>query len=165
MIFQQRKFGLIWLVGSFLEARILMKTKGYPCSNLGRWFQFGRRWRIFLLQSGLAKAERRGCRGRRLERAQARPVGHQIPFQFFLCDLGYERNSFYPLIVAKTGHKRRPMGRQLRQRLSAVRSFSSKALASRSGPTSSLWHPLASRPVQWFQSAMNSSRRLGFGGF
>jgi hypothetical protein len=39
----------------------------------------------------------------------------------------------------------------------AVRSFSGEALASRSSPTSSSWPPLASRPVQWLQSATNNS--------
>jgi hypothetical protein len=38
-----------------------------------------------------------------------------------------------------------------------VRSFSGEALASRCSPMSSLWPPLASMPVQWLQSAMNSS--------
>jgi hypothetical protein len=39
----------------------------------------------------------------------------------------------------------------------AVRSSSDEASASRSSPTSSSWPPLASRLVQWLQSAMNSS--------
>jgi hypothetical protein len=49
------------------------------------------------------------------------------------------------------------MGRQLGQRLAAVRSSFDEALASRSSPMSSSWPPLASMSVQWLQSAMNSS--------
>jgi hypothetical protein len=41
--------------------------------------------------------------------------------------------------------------------LAAVRSSSGEAPTSRSSPTSSSWPPLASRPVQWLQSVMNSS--------
>jgi hypothetical protein len=39
----------------------------------------------------------------------------------------------------------------------AVRSSSSEAPTSQSSATSSSWPPLASRPVQWLQSVMNSS--------
>jgi hypothetical protein len=102
-----------------------------------------------------AEAEHRGRHGRRLKRAQARPIDHHTLIRFFLRDLGYERNLFCPLAVVEPGHKRRSMGRWLGRWLAAVRSSSGEAPTSRSGPTSSSWPPLASRPVQWLQSATN----------
>jgi hypothetical protein len=157
IIFQQKKVGLIWVVGSFLDAPILMKTKGYPRSNPGRQSTNGRPGARLLPWLSSTEAERHWCHGRRLEGAQAHPIGHQTLIQFFLRDLGYKRNLFCTLIAVKPGHKRRLMGRRLGRQLATVRSSSGEAPASRSSPTSSSWPPLASRPVQWLQLAMNSS--------
>jgi hypothetical protein len=134
-----------------------MKTKGYPRSNPGRRSMNGRPGAHLLPWLGLIEAERRGHRGRRLEGAQAHPIGHQTLIRFFLRDLGYERNLFCPLTAVKLGHKRWSMGRQLGLWLAVVRSSSGEAPTSRSSPTSSSWPLLASRPVQWLQSATNSS--------
>jgi hypothetical protein len=81
-------------------------------SNLGR--QSMNRWPATRLLPwlGSAEAERRGRHGRWLEGAQARPIGHQTPLRFFLRDLGYERNLFYPLTVVEPGHKRQLTGRR-----------------------------------------------------
>jgi hypothetical protein len=98
-----------------------------------------------------------GRHGHRLERVQAHSMVHQTPFLFFLHDIGYEMNLFYLLTTAEMDHKRRSKGRRLGQQLEVVRSFSGKAPALRSSPTSSSWPPLASRPVQWLKSATNSS--------
>jgi hypothetical protein len=134
-----------------------MKMKGYPRSNPGRRSTNGWHGVCLLPWLGSTEAKRRRRHGRRLEGAQARPIGHQTPIRFFLRDLGYKRNLFYPLTAAKPGHKRRWTGRRLGQRLAAVRSSSGEAPASRSSPTSSSWPPLASRPVQFLQWASNSS--------
>jgi hypothetical protein len=50
---------------------------------------------------GSAEAKRRGHHDRRLEGAQAHAIGHQTPIQFFLRDLGYERNMFCPLTTVE----------------------------------------------------------------
>jgi hypothetical protein len=135
-----------------------LKRKGVPSgSNLGHQSMNGWSRARLLPWLSLAEVEHRGRHGRRLEGAQARPLGHQTPIWFFLRDLGYERNLFCPLTMVEPGHKRWLMGRQLEQRLAAVRSSFDEALASRSSPMSSSWPPLASMPVQWLQSAMNSS--------
>jgi hypothetical protein len=134
-----------------------MKTKGYPHSNPGRRSMNGWLGAHLLPWLGSTEAERRGRRGRRLEGAQAHPIGHQTLIRFFLRDLGYKRNLFCPLTAVKLGHKRRSMGRWLGLWLAVVRSSSDEALTSRSSITSSSWPLLASRPVQWLQSAMNSS--------
>jgi hypothetical protein len=147
----------ISVAGSFLDARILMKMKGYPYSNLDRRSMNGWSGACLLPPVQLGRDRAPGRHGCRLARAQAHPMGHQTPFWFFLRDLCYERNLFCPLIAAETDHKRWSTGRWLERCLAAVRSFSGDALASRTSPTSSLWNPLACRPVQWLQSVMNSS--------
>jgi hypothetical protein len=134
-----------------------MKMKGYPRSNPGHRSMNGWLGVCLLPWLGSTEVECRRRHGRRLEGAQARPIGPQTPIWFFLRDLGYERNLFYPLTVAKPGHKRQWTGRRLGRRLAAVRSSSGEAPTSRSSPTSSPWPPLASRPVQWLQWATNSS--------
>jgi hypothetical protein len=85
-------------------------------SNLGRRSTNGRPGALLLPWLGSAEAERRGRHDRRLEGAQARPIGHQTLIRFFLRDLGYERNLFCPLTVVEPGHKRRSMGRQVGRR-------------------------------------------------
>jgi hypothetical protein len=134
-----------------------MKMKEYPHSNPDCRSTNGRPGARLLPWLGSTDAERHGCHGRWLEGAPARPIGHQTLIRFFLRVLGYGKNLFCPLTVTKPGHKRRSTGRLLGRRLAAVRSSSSEALASRSSPTSSSCPPLASRLVQWLQSAMNSS--------
>jgi hypothetical protein len=129
-------------------------------SNLGPRSTNGRPRAHLLPWLGSAEAERRGRHGHRLEGAQARPIGHQTPIRFFLRDLGYERNLFFPLTSVEPGQKMRSMGRQLEHQLAVVRSSSVEAPTSRSTPTSSSWPSLASRPVQWLQSAMNSSNLM-----
>jgi hypothetical protein len=120
---------------------------GWPGARLHPWL-------------GSAEAERRVRHGRWLEVAQARPIGHQTPIRFFLRDLGYERNLFFPLTAVELGHKRRSTGRRLGRRLATVRSSFGEAQASRSSPTTSSWLLLASRSVQWLQSATNSSNLM-----
>jgi hypothetical protein len=70
--------GLVWVIGSFLDARILMKTKGYPRSNLGHRLTNGQPGACLLPRLGSAEAERRGHHGHRLEGDQARATGHQM---------------------------------------------------------------------------------------
>jgi hypothetical protein len=136
------------VVGSQIFGHDLKREGVSSGSNLGRRSTNGRPGARLLPFLGSAKAEHRGRHGRRLEGAQARPIGHQTPIQFFLCNLGYERNLFCPLTAVEPGHKRRSSGRR---RLAAVRSSFGEAPAS-SSPTSSSWPPLTSRPVQWLQS-------------
>jgi hypothetical protein len=81
-------------------------------SNLGRWSTNGWPGAPLIPWLGSAKVERCRRHGRRLEGAQACPIGHQTPIWFFLRDLGYERNLFYPLIAVELGHKRQSTRRR-----------------------------------------------------
>jgi hypothetical protein len=47
-------------------------------------------------------------------------MGHQTPIQFFLRNIGYERNSFCNLTVVKTDHGKLVTGRQLRSSTTVV---------------------------------------------
>jgi hypothetical protein len=51
-----------------------------------------------------AETDHRRHHGRRLGRAQAPTMVHEMKQGFFLRDLGYERNSFCKLTVVKTDH-------------------------------------------------------------
>jgi hypothetical protein len=54
---------------------------------------------------------------------------------FFLCDLGYERNTFYKLTVVKTDHGKLVMGRRLGRSSMAVGMASGGTPAPRTPPT------------------------------
>jgi hypothetical protein len=112
--------GLVWVIGSFLDAQILMKTKGYPRSNLGHRLTNGQPGACLLPRLGSAEAERRGHHGRRLEGDQARATGHQIRRGFFLHDLGDERNPICPLIMVETTEKKPAMRKRLGRPSTAV---------------------------------------------
>jgi hypothetical protein len=80
---------------------------------------------------GADKIEDRGkLHGRRLGRAQTRDLRHQMKCDFFLRDLGDEKELFYSLVVAKTIEGRPAMGRWLRHSSMVVGVASSDALAS-----------------------------------
>jgi hypothetical protein len=134
------------VVGSQIFGHDLKCEGVSSSSNLGRRSMNGRPGSCLLPWLGSAEAEHHGHHGRWLEGAQARPIGHQTPIRFFLRVLGYERNLFCPLTTVEPDHKRQSMGRCRRRRLAVVRSSSSSS-----------WPLLASRPVQWLQSATNSS--------
>jgi hypothetical protein len=78
-----------------------MKTKGYPCYNLGRRSTNGRLGVCLLPWLGPAEAERHGRHGHRLEGAKAQATGHQMCRCFFLRDLDDERNPICPLTVVE----------------------------------------------------------------
>jgi hypothetical protein len=115
------------VIGSQIFGHDLKREGVSLGSNLGRRSTNGWLRAHVLPWLGSTEAERRGRHGRRLEGAQVHPIGHQTPIQFFLRDLGYERNLFCPLTTVEPGHKRRSTGRRLRQRLAAVRSSSGEA--------------------------------------
>jgi hypothetical protein len=73
---------------------------------------------------GLDKALRR--HGHQLERAQAASMVHQIPFQFFLRDLGYETELVLPTYSGENGPQK-AVDREVAR--AAVRSFSGEASA------------------------------------
>jgi hypothetical protein len=98
-----RQSGSISAVGSLLDTQILMKTKGYPHSNLDPWSKLGR-LRLFFLH------RRRRNRGDGAPPwpvarwAQARPMVHHLRWGFFLRDLCDERNRIYsPAAMVRVG--------------------------------------------------------------
>jgi hypothetical protein len=95
--------GSISVVGSLLDAQILMKMTGYPRSNISPWSKLG--WLgLFFLQW---RQQNRGDEAPPwpvARWAQARPMVHHLRRGFFLRDLCDDRNPIYSLVVEKTGH-------------------------------------------------------------
>jgi hypothetical protein len=131
--------------------------RGIGSPNLTRASEIGRLGGFFSDSMGRATQGSRRHHGRRHGGAQVQATVHEMKQGFFLHVLDYRRNMFCPLTSVEPGHKRQSTGRWLRRRLAAVRYSSGEAPTSRSSPMSSSWPPLASRPVQWLQSATNSS--------
>jgi hypothetical protein len=141
-----------WLI----ERLGLNNAKGIEFPNLGRASEIG--WLGgFSDLTGQATQGPGRHHGQRHGGAQARAKMLKMKQGFFLHVLDYERNLFCPLTEVEPGHKRWSTRRRLGPRLAAVMSSFGEARPSRSSPTSSSWPPLASRLVQWLQSATNSS--------
>jgi hypothetical protein len=140
-----------------------MRRRGIRHSNLGRWFRFGRRRRVFSFGSAWPRQSTGRRHGRRLERAQARATGHPKLNREHLHDLDGDKFLFCSLTTTKMGDRMRSTVRRLGWRLTIGKAFSSKAPTPRSGPTASSWPPLIPRPVQWRQSAKISSNLVAAG--
>jgi hypothetical protein len=93
--------GSISVVGSLFDAQILMKTKGYPRSNLGPWSKLGRLGIFFLHRRRQNRWD--GASPWPAARwAQAHPMVHHLWRGVFLCDLCDEKNPICPLTTVET---------------------------------------------------------------
>jgi hypothetical protein len=131
-------------IGSILDSSDLIKLKGYFQSNPICWLTCGRCGRIFFFGLAWPRQSTERRQGHRLEGAQAHTMGHQTPIQFFLRDLGYERNSFSKLNAVKMNHGKLAMGRHLRSAAMAMVVTSDGGMAPRGsagrGSSSKLHH-------------------------
>jgi hypothetical protein len=124
----------ILVVCSLLDARILMKMKGYPHSSLSPWSKLGQLGLSFL----------HWCRRNRgdvappspvARWAQACPIVHHLRWGFFLCDLCDERNPIYSLVMEKMGDRQPAAMVWVGRPSTTAGAHSDGALAPRCAPT------------------------------
>jgi hypothetical protein len=96
----------MWVIDSSLDIWILIKTKGYPHSNLDRSTKF-RRPGWFLLRGSAREEQSTGrSHGRRWRGLLIQPTVRQTSFWLFLHDLGNKENSFCKLTTKEMGSER-----------------------------------------------------------
>jgi hypothetical protein len=134
----------------------LIQQKGNLASNPGHWLRIRRLGIISILQVALAYR----ALGRRHDRWQRELLAQHIVLQMLqglllrhLCD---KRFLFCSPTAAEMVYTGPVAGTHFGRWWAMVKATSGEAPALRSSPTSSSCPPLASRPVQWLQSAMKS---------
>jgi hypothetical protein len=126
--------GSISIVGSLLDARILMKMKGYPRSNLSPWSKLGRLGLFFLHRCRRKRGD--GAPPWLVARwAQARSMVHHLRRGFFLRDPCNERNPICPITAMETTEGKLATRERLRRPSAVVGMAFGGAPAPRTAPT------------------------------